>query len=132
MNTSPRARRVLQLRPTVAVVSALLIAGCASTPPPTANLQAANQAIANAERQEAGRYAAGELAEARTQLASADTAVGQKNMIQAARFADESRTEADLASARASAVKAKVVNDEMVRGTGTLIQEMQRNPGDKP
>jgi hypothetical protein len=132
MNTSPPARRVLQLRPTVAVVSALLIAGCASTPPPTANLQAANQAIANAERQEAGRYAAGELAEARTQLVSADTAVGQKKMLEAARFADESRTEADLASARASAVKAKVVNDEMVRGTGTLIQEMQRNPGDKP
>jgi hypothetical protein len=132
MKTSPRARRVLQLRPAVAVASALLIAGCASTPPPTANLQAANQAIANAERQEAGRYAAGELAEARTQLASADTAVGQKQMVQAARFADESRTEADLASARASAVKAKAVNDEMVRGTGTLIQEMQRNPGDKP
>jgi hypothetical protein len=71
------------------------------------------------------------LAEARTQLASADTAVGEKRMVVAERYADESRTEADLASAKASAVKAKLVNDEMMHSTGTLIQEMQRNPGDK-
>ena len=53
--------------------------GCATVPPaPTANLQAAQQAIANAERVEAGRYAAGELGEARTRLASADAAVIRK------------------------------------------------------
>jgi len=40
----------------------LLLAACASTPPaPTTNLQAARQAISNAERADAGRYAAGEL-----------------------------------------------------------------------
>jgi Domain of unknown function (DUF4398) len=132
MTTTSLTRRSLPLRAAASVAGVLMLAGCASVPPPTASLQAAKQAISNAERQEAGRYAAGELAEARTQLASADTAVGERKMVVAERFADESRTEADLASARASAVKAKLVNDEMMHSTGTLIQEMQRNPGDKP
>jgi hypothetical protein len=109
-----------------------MLGACAETPPPTASLQAAHQAITNAERAEAGRYAAGELGEARTRLASADTAVSEKRMITAARFADESRTEAELASAKTADVKAKAVNDEMSRSTSTLVEEMQRNSGDKP
>jgi hypothetical protein len=109
-----------------------MLGACAETPPmPTASLQAARQAISDAERAEAGRYAAGELGEARTRLASADTAVSEQKMTTAARFADESRAEAQLASAKTADVKAKAVNDEMSRSTGTLIQEMQRNSGDK-
>ena len=131
MNRTSRTRHSSALLTAAGIAGVLMLAGCASAPPPTASLQAAKQAISNAERQEAGRYAVGELAEARTQLASADTAVGEHKMVVAERFADESRTEADLASAKASAVKAKLVNDEMRHSTGTLIQEMQRNPGDK-
>jgi len=110
-----------------------MLGACAETPPmPTASLQAARQAISDAERAEAGRYAAAELGEARIKLASADTAVSEQKMTTAERFADESRTEAQLASAKTADVKAKAVNDEMSRSTGTLIQEMQRNSGDKP
>ena len=131
MNRTSPTRHSSALLTAAGIAGVLMLAGCASAPPPTASLQAAKQAISNAELQEAGRYAAGELAEARTQLASADTAVGEHKMVVAERYADESRTEADLASAKASAVKAKAVNDEMMHSTGTLIQEMQRNPGDK-
>ena len=99
---------------------------------PTASLQAAQQAISNAERAEAGRYAAAELGESRTELASADRAVADQKMILAERFADESRVEAELASARTAEVKAKAVNDEMKRSTSTLIEEMQRSSGEKP
>jgi hypothetical protein len=60
-----------------------MLAACASTPPPTASLQAAQAAISNAERADASRYAAGELGEARTKLASADTAVREERMIAA-------------------------------------------------
>ena len=109
-----------------------MLAACASTPPPpTASLQAAQQAISNAERVEAGQFAAGELGAARTKLASADAAVTEKKMIIAGRFADESRAEAELASAKTAATKAKAVNDEMRTSTATLIQEMQRSSGDK-
>jgi hypothetical protein len=53
-------------------------------------------------------------------------------MMTAEWFADESRAEAELASAKAGAAKASTMNDEMKRSTATLIEEMQRNAGDKP
>ena len=98
---------------------------------PLASLQAARQAI---PRRGAGRkpsrHASGELGEARNQV-YADTAVSEQRMTMAERLAVESRVEAELASAKTADVKAKAVNDEMTRGTGTLIEEMQRNSGEK-
>jgi hypothetical protein len=108
----------------------MLAAGCASAPPaPTSNLEAARQAIATAERLQAGEYAAAELGQARARLASADAAVNEEKMLEAARFADQARADAELASARTGAAKAKTVNDEMRRSTETLIEEMRRNSG---
>jgi hypothetical protein len=105
---------------------------CASTPPaPLANLQAAQQAIAAAERGEAAHYAPGELSEAHAKLTLADTAVTERKMVIAEHFADQSRAEAELASAKASAVKADAVNDEMKRSNSTLVDEMKRGSGDK-
>lgn len=116
----------------LALAGVLSLAACASTPPaPTANLQAAQQAISEAERADASRYAAGELSEARTQLASANSAVTAEKMLVAERFADQARAEAELASAKTAAAKANAVNEEMKSSTGTLIDEMQRNSGDK-
>jgi hypothetical protein len=122
-----------RLLPATGVLAAFFLAGCATTPPaPTARLQAAQQAIASAERTEAGRYAAGDLGAARTRLASADLAASENRMTLAGQYADESRAEAELASARTSVAKATAVNDEMKRGTGTLVEEMKRSTGDKP
>jgi hypothetical protein len=133
MNIPLQVRRGAILRAAVGLTGVLMLAACASTPPaPTANLQAAQQAIASAERAEAGQYAAGELGSARSRLASADAAVTEKKMIVAARFADESRAEAELASAKTAASKANAVNAEMKNSTATLMQEMQRSSGDKP
>jgi hypothetical protein len=133
MNATSHAQWRSRPRTAVSLTGMLMLAACASTPPPpVASLQAAHEAISNAERAEAGRYAAGELGEARTKLASADTAVTEKKMSTAEQFAQEARVEADLASARTADLKAKAVNEEMMRGNGTLIEEMQRNSGDKP
>jgi hypothetical protein len=133
MNATSQAHRDSRLRIAVGLTGVLMLAACASTPPaPTASLQAAQLAISNAERADAARYAGGELGEARTRLASADAAVKEQRMIVAERFAEESRAEAELASAKTAAAKAKVVNDEMTRSTDTLVEEMQRSSGDKP
>jgi Domain of unknown function (DUF4398) len=130
MNATSQAYRGSRMA--LGFTGVLLLAGCASTPPvPTANLQAAQQAIAAAERSEASRYAPGELSEAHTKLAAADTAVSEKKMVMAEHFADQSRAEAELASAKTSAAKANAVNDEMQRSNGTLIDEMKRGSGDK-
>ena len=133
MNVTSQPNRGLRLRTALGFTGALLLGACASTPPaPTTNLQAAQQAIATAERGEAARYAPGELSEAHTKLALADTAVTERKMVVAERFADQSRAEAELASAKTSAVKANAVNDEMKRSNGTLVEEIKRGSGDKP
>jgi len=130
MKSTSQARCGVRLRTAAGLTGVLLLAACASTPPPTASLQAAHQAISNAERAEAGHYAPAELGEARSKLASADTAVSEQKMTMAEQLADESRIEAQLASAKTAHVKAKAVNDETTRSTGTMIEEMQRKAGD--
>lgn len=132
MNATSHGHASLR-RTAVGLTGVGILAACASIPPaPTASLQAARQAISTADRAEAGRYAPGELSEARTKLASADTAVSEQRMTMAERFAEESRAEAELASAKTADIKAKAVNDEMTRSNGTLIDEMQRTSGEKP
>jgi PBP1b-binding outer membrane lipoprotein LpoB len=130
MYAIPRKRQGSRLRVAAGLAGALMITACASTPAPTAQLQAAQQAIAAAERTDASRHAAAELGAAQARLASANTAVQAKEMESAARLADESRVEAELATAKTASVKARMVNDEMKRSTGTLIDEMQRNTGE--
>jgi hypothetical protein len=132
MNEASQGSRGSGLRLAVGFTGVLVLAACASMPPaPTANLQAAQQAIATAERGEAARYSPGELSEAHTKLASAETAVADKKMVAAEHLADESRAEAELASARTSVAKTNAVNEEMKRSNGTLIDEMKRVSGDK-
>jgi uncharacterized lipoprotein YmbA len=108
MNATSQAHHGSRVQMTLGFTGVLLLAACASTPPaPTANLQAAQQAISAAERGEAARYAAEHLA-------------------------DQSRAEAELAAAKTSAIKANAVNDEMKRSNGTLVDEMKRSSGGKP
>jgi hypothetical protein len=132
MNERSLARRGVSLLTAGALIGMLMLAACASTPPaPTASLDAAKQAISNAERADAGRYAAGELSEARIKLAYANAAVTEQRMIMAERFAEGSRAEAELATAKTQAAKANAVNDEIRHSTGTLVEEMQRRSGDQ-
>ena len=130
MNATSKTYRRSRLPIALSATGVLMLGACASLPPPTASLQAAHQAISDADRAEAGRYASAELGEARTKLSSADAAVSEKKMTMAEQLADESRAEAELASAKTANVKANAVNDEMKRSTSTLIEEMQRNSGD--
>jgi len=51
-------------------------------------------------------------------------------MVVAQQYADEARAEAELAAAKAGAVKALAANEDIKRGTATLIDEMQRKSGD--
>jgi hypothetical protein len=119
--------------PFAAGVAGFLLAACAATPPaPVAALDAAHLAISNAERADAGQYAPGELAEARSRLEAANSAVRDTRMLAAERLANESRTEAELASATTAVNKAQAVNAEMQRSNGTLIDELNRNAGAQP
>lgn len=132
MNPSSKRPTVIRRRLRIALPALLLfaVAAFAAKPPPTTNLQAAQQAIANAERVDAASLAAVELGEARAKLSAAEKAVAEKEMVAGAQFADEARADAELAAARAGAKKATKVNEEIRRGTATLMEEMQRKTGD--
>lgn len=118
------------MRPAIVAVGLLALAACASTPqPPTEALQAAELAIGNAEKARVADYASPELGEARDKLSAARNAVQQEQMVLALHLAEQSQANAQLATAKAEAARAKVVNDEMQKSIDTLKQEMQRNPG---
>jgi hypothetical protein len=125
--TSNTRRRLRIVLPALLLFSSAAFAG---KPAPTTNLQAAQQAIANAERVDAATHAGVELGEARGKLSAAQRAVEQKEMIVAQQFADEARAEAELAAAKSGAVKALAVNEDIKRSTATLVDEMQRKSGD--
>jgi hypothetical protein len=110
------------------IVAQLLLGGCSSTPKaPTDALQAAELAIADAERDRVADYASPELSQAREKLLNAKLAVEKEQMTRARWYAEEAKASADLASARAAAAKAKSVNDELQKGNAVLEQELQRN-----
>ena len=125
-------RRWLRIALPGALMASAVFAGpaFAGQPIPTTNLQSAEQAIANAERVDAATHAGVELGEARGKLSAAQRAVEEEKMVVAQQFADEARAEAELAAAKAGAVKALAVNDDIKRSTATLVEEMQRKSGD--
>jgi hypothetical protein len=128
--SAPNTRSFSQARNALLVAALLALGACASTPlPPTVELQGAEQAIAAAEEARASEFAPLPLREARDKLTAARAAVQKEDMVQAAWLADESRVNAQLATARTAEYKAKAANDEMIKSTTTLKQEMQRNTG---
>ena len=116
----------------VSLGGVLLLAACASSPPPQVALSEARQAIAVADQAHISDASSPQLAEARTKLAAADNAVRAERMAEAERLAQESRADAELAFAQSSAQKNQAVNDEMLRSTDTLSEEIKRNAGAKP
>lgn len=120
------------LRLAVAAIGLLALSACASAPKaPDRALQAAAQAITTAEQARVADYASPELIEARNNLTEARRAVAREEMAMAERLAEESRVNAELALAKTEAIKAKAINDEMIKSTEVLKQEMLRNSGAK-
>jgi Domain of unknown function (DUF4398) len=110
---------------------ALLGAACASTPPaPPPALQDAQQAITAAERIDASHFAPGDMAEARSKLVTANSAVTDGNLVSAAQLALQARAAAELASAKTASAKALAENTAIRTGNAALREELNRNSGD--
>lgn len=126
-----RGLRSTSLRVMAVAASAYALAACAAQPlPPTEALQAADQAIASADKARVADSSSPELSAAREKITAARSAVQEKKMVLAQRLAEQARVDADLALARIEANKANTVNTEMMKSNNSLNQEMQRNTGD--
>jgi len=86
--------------PLLALVLASAMSACASLPPPTGELAAAQQAVMRADGADADQYAAQELAIARDGLTRAQAAMAAGRDDEARRLALMAAAEADLAYAR--------------------------------
>ena len=85
------------------------LAGCASLPPPTAELDAARQALARADAADADQYAAAQVAQARAGLARAQAAMARGRDDEARAAAIAASADADLAQvlSRAAVTRAE-------------------------
>ncbi len=86
-----------------ALIGALLLAGCATTPPPRSTLDAAQTGIEQALALGARDYAPMELARAQQRLGDAETAFGGRDYADADRLASHALLEAQLAQYRSRA-----------------------------
>ena len=111
-----------------ATIPAVLLAaaGCASSPKPVADLANAHALIAQAEQSDAQQFASSDLEAARSKLRQADADAQDKPVI-AARLAQESSVDAEVALARTRSLKATQALAEVNAGTQTLRSESQRN-----
>ncbi len=88
----------------------LALTACATTPPPTGELAAAQQAVSRASDADAEQYAADELARAGSLLTQAQAAMAQRREGEARELALRAAALGDLAAARSreAAVRAEL------------------------
>jgi len=112
--------------PALAVSAAILIAACASTPPPTDQLAVSTAAVASAVGAGGSQFAAADLKTARDKLDRANVAMTAKDYELARSLAQEAQVDARLAEARANSAKAQKAADELEEGRRVLREEMDR------
>ncbi|GIX34771.1 MAG: hypothetical protein KatS3mg126_0550 [Lysobacteraceae bacterium] len=83
------------------------LAGCASTPPPTAELAAAEAALHAATQAGAADFAPVELGFARDKLAQAQAAAAAREHARARAVAEQALVDAQLALAKSQAARAR-------------------------
>lgn len=94
---------------------AFAVAGCATLPPPTAELDAAQQAVARADAADGDQYAAPQLAQARAALERAQAAMARGREDEARSAALAATSEADLAQvlSRAAVTRAEFSQQQL-------------------
>ena len=120
-------RLAADLAKAMAAASLLTLAACASIPPPTDQLTAAESAIKRADEARVADYASPELTSAREKLTAARDAVNREDMTLAASLATQAKIDADVATAKAEAAKAQANIEEMKKANAAIQQESLRN-----
>jgi hypothetical protein len=106
--------------------AAVVVAGCASIPPPTEQMAVSKLAIANAVSAGGSEYAAVEMRAAQEKMDRANRAMAAEDYENARRLAAEAQADARLAEKKAQAAKAEKAASVTQDDIRVLREEMDR------
>lgn len=115
-------------RPALLLVVTLALAGCASTPAPTAQLAVSTAAVSSAGVAGGAEAAPLEMRTARDKLARANAAMADKDYDAARSLAEEAEVDAQLAGVKARAGQSAKAATEVQDASRALREEMNRQP----
>ena len=115
------------MKSTAAILSFVLLAACATSQSPLAELSAARGAIAQAQSL-ASRYAAAELRSAETKLARAEAANRDGHWTEARRLAEEAEVDANFALSVAENERSRRASAELAQSIDQLKRELEGRP----
>jgi hypothetical protein len=101
---------------------------CASVPPPTDSVRAAEKAIEVATQADAEPHARLELHLAREHVTEARAMMEDERYVEARQLAEKAQVEAELAEAKARSVRARRNVEEIQEHIATLRREIDRTP----
>jgi hypothetical protein len=104
----------------------VLLAGCASTPPPIVQMAVSRAAVGNANRAGANEFAPVQFQTAMDEMNAAETAMTAKNYELAKNLAEQAEVDAKLASATTRSVKAQKAADAVQEDSRVLRKEIDR------
>lgn len=104
-------------------VLACVLSSCATLPPPTGELAAAQQALSRAEGADADQYASEDLAVARAALARAQAAMASGREADARNLALAAAADADVAHARS---REALASNELAQRRAEIADLQQR------
>lgn len=113
-----------------ALIVAGTLAGCASEPPPAQQISLARDAVERAVSVQATQFAPLEMKTAQDKLAEMEQALGAKQYKQVITLAEQIEADANLAQAKAQAVRKQQVLQQAQQGIEVLKQEMLNAPAD--
>jgi Domain of unknown function (DUF4398) len=127
MNTlNPPFRRTAAAALATAAIALVTLAGCASTPAPTAQLAVAEAAVQRASTSSTSDSAAGELQLAVSKLASARQAMKAEEFDRARQLAEQVTVDAQAAEMRAQSVRSQKAAAETQDAARVLQEEINR------
>lgn len=104
----------------------IFMAGCASTPAPTAQMAVSRAAVTEANNAGSNEFAPVQLKSAMDKMAAAERAMTDKDYVLARQLAEQAQVDAQLASAAARTAKAKKAADAVQEDGRVLRQEINR------
>jgi len=110
----------------ITLLAAFLVTACASTPPPTAQMAIANEALNNANSAGSNEFAPVQLKSATEKMEAAKAAMQKKKYDVARQLAEQAQADAQLAMAITRSAKAQKAADALKEDSRIMRQEIDR------